>query len=171
MDNQNNIELQFNLNAFNVCCTQVHKTKYSMNMQYPIMDNLEIIWALYHIFWNLKKHCVTLTKPRRNAIPSLGYTITPWAELFWSKLLEGYYSCPKGLTKHAIPLLGYPRNTLGFITYLLTRGGVLCNLMKTNEETNTLINKACDHVYINVRWNYYYKTRPKICQCGKIAIH
>jgi len=32
MDNQSNIELQFNLNVVNVRCTQVHKTKYSMNM-------------------------------------------------------------------------------------------------------------------------------------------
>jgi hypothetical protein len=50
MDDQSNIELQFNLNAFNVCCIQVHKTKYSMNLQYPILGNLEIVWAPYHIF-------------------------------------------------------------------------------------------------------------------------
>jgi hypothetical protein len=36
MDNQNNTKLQFNLDTFNACCTQVHKTKYSMNVQYPI---------------------------------------------------------------------------------------------------------------------------------------
>jgi hypothetical protein len=50
MDDQSNIELQFNLNAFNVCCIQVHKKKYSMNLQYPILGNLEIVWAPYHIF-------------------------------------------------------------------------------------------------------------------------
>jgi hypothetical protein len=50
VDNQSNMKLQFNLNTFNVCCTQVHKTKYSMNMQYPILGNLEIVWAPYHIF-------------------------------------------------------------------------------------------------------------------------
>jgi hypothetical protein len=32
IDNQSNIELQFNLAIFNVGYTQVHKTKYSMNM-------------------------------------------------------------------------------------------------------------------------------------------
>jgi hypothetical protein len=68
---------QFNLNAFNVCCTQVHKTKYSMNMQYPILGNPKIVWAPYHIFWNLEKYCVALTKLWRNVIPSLSYTVTP----------------------------------------------------------------------------------------------
>jgi len=32
VDNQSNIELQLNLDVINVGCTQVHKTKYSMNM-------------------------------------------------------------------------------------------------------------------------------------------
>jgi hypothetical protein len=50
MDNQSNTEHPFNLDAFNVCCIQVHKTKYSMNVQYPILGNLEIVWAPYHIF-------------------------------------------------------------------------------------------------------------------------
>jgi hypothetical protein len=104
-----------------------------MNVQYPIMGNLEIIWAPHHIFWNLERYCATLTKPRRNK-PLLGYTITPWA-----KLLEGYCSCSKGFTKHTISFLGYPRNTVGSITYLLTHGGVLHSPMKTNKETNTLI--------------------------------
>ncbi len=119
MDNQCNTKLdQFNLDAFNVCCTEVHKTKYSMNMQYPIMGNLEIIWAPYHILWNLERYCVGLTKPRRNTISLLGYTITPWAKLFWSRLLEGYCSCSKGFIKHAISFLGYPINTFGSITHL-----------------------------------------------------
>jgi hypothetical protein len=82
----------------------------------------------------LERYCVALTKLRRNAIPSLGYIVTPWAELFWFKLLKRYCSCPKGLTEHAIPLLGYPKNILGSITYLLTHGEVLCNLMKTNKK-------------------------------------
>jgi hypothetical protein len=111
-----------------------------MNMQYPILGNLKIIWAPYHIFLNLKRYCIALTKPKRKAIPSLGYTITSWAELFRSKLLKGYYSCLEGLTEHAIPLLGYPKNTLGSITYILTHGRVLCSPMKTNKETNALIN-------------------------------
>jgi len=133
------MELQFNLDTFNACCTQVHKTKCSMNVQYTIIGNPKIVWAPYHIFWNLERYCVTLTKPRRNAIPSLGYTIRSWAEFFWSKLLKGYCSCLKRFTKHAIPLLGYPINTSGSITYLLTHGRVLHNPMKTNEETYTLI--------------------------------
>jgi len=33
--------------------------------------------------------------------------------------------CPKRIIKHAIPHLGYPKNTLGSITYLLTCVGVL----------------------------------------------
>jgi len=72
----------------------------------------------------LKRYCIALTKPTRNAIPSLGYAVTQWAELFWSKLLKGYYSCLEGFTKHAIPFLGYPKNTLGSITYILTHGRV-----------------------------------------------
>jgi hypothetical protein len=32
MDIQSNMKHQFNLNAFNACCIQVHKAKYSMNM-------------------------------------------------------------------------------------------------------------------------------------------
>jgi hypothetical protein len=33
VDNQSDTELQFNLNTFNACCTQVQKEKYSMNTQ------------------------------------------------------------------------------------------------------------------------------------------
>jgi hypothetical protein len=50
MDNQSDMELQFNLDTFDACYTQVHKTKYSMNVQHPILHTLEIIWAPYHIF-------------------------------------------------------------------------------------------------------------------------
>jgi len=139
VDNQSNMELQFNLDTFNVCFIQVHKTKYSMNVQYPILGDLKIVWALYHIFWNLEKYYVTLTKPRRNPIPSLGYTITSWVELFWSRLLEGYCSCLEGLIKHVIPLLGYPKNTLGSITYLLTCGKVLRSPMKINTFINYIL--------------------------------
>jgi hypothetical protein len=37
----------------------------------------------------LERYCVVLTKSKKNAIPSSGYIVTPWDELFWSKLLEG----------------------------------------------------------------------------------
>jgi hypothetical protein len=72
VDNQSDTKLQFNLNTFNACCTQVHKTKYSMNVQYPILGTLEIVWAPYHIFQQFNGHCIALPKPRRNAISSLG---------------------------------------------------------------------------------------------------
>jgi hypothetical protein len=49
VDIQSNTKHQFNLNAFNACCTQVHKAKYLMNMQYPALGIFEIIWAPYHI--------------------------------------------------------------------------------------------------------------------------
>jgi hypothetical protein len=35
VDNQSNTKLWFNLHAFNACCIQVHKKKYSMNMNTP----------------------------------------------------------------------------------------------------------------------------------------
>jgi len=53
---------------------------------------------------------------------------TPWAELFWSRLLEGYCSCSKKFNEHAIPLSKYPKNTLGSITYLLKLGKVIHSL-------------------------------------------
>jgi hypothetical protein len=34
MDNQSDTKLQFNLDTFSACCIQVHKAKYSMDMQY-----------------------------------------------------------------------------------------------------------------------------------------
>jgi hypothetical protein len=70
VDNQNDMELQFNLDAFNACCTQVHKTKYSMNVQYLIINALEIVWVSYHII-QFEKYCIPLPKPRRNSILSL----------------------------------------------------------------------------------------------------
>ncbi len=39
----------------------------------------------------------------------------------------GYCSCPKLFNTLVIPLLRYSKNTLGSITYILTRGGVLRN--------------------------------------------
>jgi hypothetical protein len=66
------MELQFNLNAFNTCCIQVHKAKYSMNMQYPILSTLEIVWVPYHIVQQFEGYCIALPKPRRNAIFFIG---------------------------------------------------------------------------------------------------
>jgi hypothetical protein len=49
VDKQSNMKFQFNLDTFNVCYTQVNKTKYSMNMEYRILG-CEIVWVPYHIF-------------------------------------------------------------------------------------------------------------------------
>jgi hypothetical protein len=75
VDNQSNTKLQFNLNAFNACYTQVHKEKYSMNVQYCILGIPEIVWAPYHIFQQLEGYCIALSKPKRNVILSFDYTI------------------------------------------------------------------------------------------------
>jgi hypothetical protein len=50
VENHSDTKLQFNLDTFNACCTQVQKAKYSMNVQYPILRTPKIIWAPYHIF-------------------------------------------------------------------------------------------------------------------------
>jgi hypothetical protein len=60
----------------------------------------------------LGKYCIALPKPKKDAIPSMGYTINTMVELFWSRLLKGCCSCPKILNEHAIPLSRYPKNTL-----------------------------------------------------------
>jgi hypothetical protein len=70
------MELQFNLDAYNACCIQVHKAKYLMKVQYPILDILEIVWAPYHIFWQFEGYCIALKKPRRNGIPSMPHCNT-----------------------------------------------------------------------------------------------
>jgi hypothetical protein len=56
---------------------------------------------------------------------------TSWAQLFWFKLSEGYYSCPKVLNSHALYLFGYPIKPLGYIIYILEFGKVLHSLSKT----------------------------------------
>jgi len=97
----------------------------------------------------LEEYCIALPKPKRDALPSLSYTIKPWAELFWSRSLEGYYSCPKRLNEHAIPLARYPRNTLGSITYILKLGGILHNPTKTYKGCNTLSELHYKHHGLN----------------------
>jgi hypothetical protein len=62
VDNKSDMKLQFNLNAFNACCIQVHKAKYSMNMQYTILRILEMVWAPYHTFRQLEGYCIALIK-------------------------------------------------------------------------------------------------------------
>jgi hypothetical protein len=84
-----------------------------MNVQYLILGILEIIWAPYHIFQQFEKYSITLKKPRKNAIPSLGYTAIP------------------SLGHTTIPFSRYPKNTLGFTTYFLTREGIMHSSTKT----------------------------------------
>jgi predicted nucleic acid-binding Zn finger protein len=54
-------------------------------------------------------------------------------------VLKGYCSCSKLFNTHAIPFIGYTKNTLDSITYFWKHGKVLCNPTKTYKETNTLI--------------------------------
>jgi hypothetical protein len=71
-----------------------------------------------------------LPKPTRKSILYLGLQ-TPWVQLFWFKLLEGYCSCPEVFNSHAPSLFKYPIKPLGSITYLLEFGRVLQSPSKT----------------------------------------
>ncbi len=73
------------------------------------------------------EYYITIPKPIRKSIPFCGNMQTPWAQLFWFGLLEGYCSCLKLLNSHALPLLGYPIKPLGSITYILEFKKVLHN--------------------------------------------
>ncbi len=59
---------------------------------------------------------------------------TPWAQLFWFGLLEGYYSCLELLNSHALPFLGYPIKPTSSITYILEFGRVLHSLAKPRRQ-------------------------------------
>jgi hypothetical protein len=83
VDNQSNTKLQFNLDT---CCTQGHKAKYSMNMQYPILCTPKIVWAPYHIFRLFEGYCIALSKLRKNTIPSLGHTTISLSKYFRNTL-------------------------------------------------------------------------------------
>jgi hypothetical protein len=48
--------------------------------------------------------------------------------------MKGYCLCPKLLNTHAIPLTGYPRNTLSSITYLLKLGEYCIALPKPKRD-------------------------------------
>jgi len=67
-------------------------------------------------------YCVTLPKPPRKPIPSLKYLVI---KHHGSTLLKGYCSCSKLHNTLAIPLINYPRNIMGSITYIFKLGGVL----------------------------------------------
>jgi hypothetical protein len=72
-------------------------------------------------------------------------------------LLEGYCSCPKRLNEHAIPLARYPRNALGFITYILKLGRVLHSPTKTYKGCNTLSELHYKHHGLNYFGLGYYR--------------
>jgi len=60
----------------------------------------------------MEGYCIALPKPTRKLVPSLRYLVI---KHHGSTLLEEYCSSSKLHNTLAIPL-GYPRNTLGFIT-------------------------------------------------------
>jgi hypothetical protein len=84
----------------------------------------------------MEKYYIAVPKPTRKPIPSLGYSIIKHHGCI---LLERYCSCTKLLNTPTIPLVGYPKNTLGSITYILKLGGVLHSPTKTYKESNTLL--------------------------------
>jgi hypothetical protein len=73
-------------------------------------------------------YCIVLPKPTRKPIPSLRYSTI---KHHGSMLFEGYYSWPKLFNTSTIPFIGYPKNTLGSITYILKLEGVLHSLTRT----------------------------------------
>jgi hypothetical protein len=78
-------------------------------------------------------------------------------KLFWFGLLEGYNLCPKVLNACAIPLLGYIKNLLGSITYLLKLERVLHSHTKSYKESNTLFGVIYKHHELNCFSSGYWK--------------
>jgi len=94
----------------------------------------------------LEGYCVTTSKPTRKPISSLGYFIIKHHECIDGfTLLEGYCSWPKLFNTPAIPLSGYPKNTLDSITFLLKLGGIFHSPTKTYKQCNTLIGVFSKH--------------------------
>jgi hypothetical protein len=77
----------------------------------------------------MEGYCIALPKPTRKPIPSLRYSIIK--QQGFTSLLEGYCACPKLFNTPAIPIVGYLKNTLGTITYLLKLGRILHSPTKT----------------------------------------
>jgi len=98
----------------------------------------------------LDGYFITTPKPTRKPIPSLGYFIIKHHGCtHGSTLLEGYCSWPKLLNTPTIPLSGYPRNTLGSITYLLKLGKLFHSPTKTYKQNNTLLGVFSKHYGLN----------------------
>jgi hypothetical protein len=64
-------------------------------------------------------------------------------------LLGGHCSWPKLFNKLTIPFLGYPRNTLGSITYIMKLGRVFHSPTKTYKQKNTLLGVFSKHHGLN----------------------
>jgi len=64
-------------------------------------------------------------------------------------LLEGYCSCPKLLNIPTLPIIGYAKNTLGSITYILKLEGVLHGPPKTYKKSYTLLGVFNKHHGLN----------------------
>jgi hypothetical protein len=64
-------------------------------------------------------------------------------------LLEGYCSWPKLFNTFIIPLLDYPKNTLGSITYLLKLGRVFHGPTKTYKQNNIMFGVFSKHHGLN----------------------
>jgi hypothetical protein len=71
----------------------------------------------------MEGYFAALSKPTRKPIPLLRYFVIKHQG--FTSLLDGYCSCPKLLNTLVIPLVGYAKNTLSSITYILKLGGIL----------------------------------------------
>jgi hypothetical protein len=91
-------------------------------------------------------YCVTLPKPTKQPIPSIRYFVIKHHGF---TLLEMYCSCPKLFNTPIIPFVGYPKNTLGFITYIFKLEGVLHGPPKTYKESNTMFGVFNKHNGLN----------------------
>jgi hypothetical protein len=94
----------------------------------------------------MEGYCVTLPKPTKKPIPSIKYFVNKHHGF---TLLERYCSCPKLFDTPTIPIVGYPKNTLGSITYILKLEDVLHGLPKTYKENNTLLGVFNKHHGLN----------------------
>jgi hypothetical protein len=95
-----------------------------------------IIIIKHHRSILLERYYIITPKPTRKPIPSLKYFII---KHHGCTLLDGYCSLPKLLNTLIIPFSGYPKNTLGSITYLLKLRGVFHNPIKTYKQSNTML--------------------------------
>jgi hypothetical protein len=79
----------------------------------------------------LEEYWITLPKPKRDALPSLGYTIKAMGWIILVKAIKGVLFMPKNIQWTC-------NITLGSITYLLKLGKVLHSPTKTYKGCNTL---------------------------------